>query len=447
MKKAGVLVLALLVSAWIGMAERATGSGEGRKTLSPIQPRVIGSDFFGIHFHRLQLLPNEQAVPTDWPALDFGMLRLWDSRTRWADIEPNKGDWRFGRLDYYVNEASARGVKVLYTLGSTPQWASARPEEGCSYYPNGCSAEPRSMEDWREYVRVVARRYRGKICCYEVWNEPDFAGPPKDPKKRGGFYTGSVAGMVEMTRIAREVLGEEDPEAILFSPAVVNGPHERLDKFLAAGGREHVQGIAYHFYAWNDENRMLREIEAVRAVMQKNGLAHLPLWSTEAGVEVHELNKPLPPAIKTRITREEAAALMARQVVLAAFAGLDKYFYYAWDSDKSGMVDRTGRFHPSSDTMLLVQRWLIGSSPDRCEIQEGRPTVCWGEKDAKPFAIVWNPESTDVVEVPVPMGLHMTTRQVAVPRWIGATQDDMKPDSMLATPNPAFYTFERTPQQ
>lgn len=147
MKKWGVLVLAALQLAWIGMPGTATGSRAHKKTLSQPQPRVIGADLFGIHFHRLQLLPNEQAVPTAWPPLGFGMLRLWDSRTRWADIEPTRGDWRFNRLDYYVNEAAARGVKVLYTLGSTPQWASARPEEGCSYYPNGCSAEPRSMED------------------------------------------------------------------------------------------------------------------------------------------------------------------------------------------------------------------------------------------------------------------------------------------------------------
>ncbi len=447
MKKWGVvLVLAGMLLAWIGLAGRATGSLADKKTLSPPQARVIAADFFGIHFHRLQLSPNQQGVPTVWPPLNFGMLRLWDSGTRWADIEPTRGDWRFGRLDYYVNEAGVHGAKVLYTLGSTPKWASARPEERCGYYPHGCAAEPRSMEDWREYVRVVARRYRGKICCYEVWNEPDFSGPSKDPKK-SAFYTGSVADLVEMARIARQVLHEEDPDAVLFSPAIVNGPLNRLDKFLAAGGRDYVQGISYHFYAFNDESRMLREIEAVRDVMRKNGLAHLPLWSTEAGVEVYAPNEPMPPDIKTRITREEAAAMMVRQIALAAFAGLDKYFYYAWDSDKSGMVDRAGQPHPSRDAMLLVQRWLIGATPDHCEIQDGQPTVCWGEKDTKPFAIVWNPTTANAVEVPVPAGLRITTRQVAVPRWVAASQDVVGARSMLATQNPAFYTFERiTPQ-
>lgn len=262
----------------------------------------------------------------------------------------------------------------------------------------------------------------------------------------GGFFTGSVTEMVEMTRIARQVLREEDPDALLFSPAIVNGPHNRLDKFLAAGGREYVQGIAYHFYAWNDENRMLREIAAVRAVMEKNGLSHLPLWSTEAGVEVHEQGMPLPQGTKTRITREEAAAMMARQIVLAAFAGLDKYFYYAWDNDRTGMVDREGQPHPSRDAMLLVQRWLLGARPDRCEIKDGQPTQCWGEKDAKPFAIVWNPKTSDFIDVSLPKGLRIASRQVAVPHWIGGAPN-AETNGMLATPNPAFYTFERIAPQ
>lgn len=425
------------------MAAMAGATPSMGKTLSPPAPRALDAGFFGIHFHRLQLAPGEKALQTVWPPLNFGMLRLWDSRTRWADLEPVRGQWQFGRLDYYVNEARVHGAQVLYTLGSTPRWASARPDEPCSY-GKGCAAEPRAMDYWREYVRSVARRYRGKICCYELWNEPKFSDIARD-KKFQQFFTGSIASMVEMARIARQVLDEEDASAMLLTPGFVNGP-DRLDLFLSAGGGRYVQGIAYHFYA-NDENRMLSEIEAVRALLHRHGLQGLPLWSTEAGVEVHVAGGALERAFKSRITREEAAAMMVRQIVLNAFAGTDKYFYYAWDNDFSGMVDRAGRFHPSRDAMILVQRWLIGAKPERCDIEEGRATVCWGKKDGSPFAIVWNPASADAVELPLPKGLRIATRQVAVPRWREPAQPAAGADSLVATPNPAFYTFERMAQQ
>lgn len=407
------------------------------QTLMPGRTTVIDAGFFGIHFHRLKLMPGEKGIDTVWPALNFGMLRLWDSRTRWADIEPARGDWRFERLDFYVDQAFERGARILFTLGSTPRWASARPDEPCSY-GKGCSAEPASLEYWREYVRVMARRYKGRICCYEVWNEPDFSGSPK-----AGFYTGSVETLVEMSRIAKQVLQEEDPDALLFSPAFVNGPRHRLNKFLAAGGREHVQGIAYHFYAWDDERRMLREIEQVRAVMKANGLAHLPLWSTEAGVEVVAPDQPLPSGIKQYITRQEAAAMMVRQIVLVAFAGVEKYFYYAWDSDTFGMVDRAGQAYPSRDAMLLVQRWLRGATLDRCELRNPGPTVCWIEKDKQRLAIVWNPDSAESLEIPVPTGMRIDSRQSAVPAWTPDKSVAVRSDVMLASPNPTLYAFER----
>jgi hypothetical protein len=404
--------------------------------------REIPRDYFGIHFHRLVLSPGEKAIQTVWPPFNFGMVRLWDSRTRWADIEPQRGNWQFSRTDYYVNEATERNVKVLYTLGSTPRWASARPDEPCSY-GMGCAAEPSSFEYWRQYVQTVVRRYRGRICCYELWNEPDFSGPPKDPSRSGGFYTGSASQMVEMARIASQVIREEDPNAMLLSPGFVNGINNRLEPFLAAGGQNYIQGVAYHFYVGNDESRLLRDIKTIRSLMTKYGVGNLPLWNTETGIEVYEPGEPLPPSYKVRITREEGAALMTRQIVLGAFAGLDHYSYYTWDNDKSGMVDRAGNFRPARDSMLLIQRWLLGAKLSYCEIDTARFTLCWGEKDSNPFAIIWTASHSDKLELPVPDGLVVTSRQEAVPRWISAEKAQLANNKMVATANPAFYQFLR----
>lgn len=435
--KGGWLVSLLVLTS---LSAVAIGIPSDKRELSPGRSVTLEPAFFGIHFHRLLLMQGEQAISTQWPPLLFGVLRLWDSRTRWADVETENDVWRFVRLDHYVNEAQARGVKVLYTLGSTPAWASARPDEPCSY-GRGCAAEPRSLDDWRDYVRTVAQRYRGRICCYELWNEPKFVDFPRD---RGvtQFFSGSVADMVSMARIAREVLDEVDPEALLLTPGFVNGP-DRLDRFLAAGGSRHVQAVAYHFYAWNDEDRMLREIDAVRGIMKKHGLQTLPLWSTEAGVEVHPSGEPLPPGVPVRIGREEAAARMVRQVVLAAFAGLDKYFYYAWDNDRSGMVDRAGRFLPARDAMLLVQRWLLGAQLERCERPAGRPTLCWGMKEGRHFAIAWNPDGAAMRQVQVPEGWRVVARQAAVPGWQETQAGAPEPTIMRVGANPVFHILER----
>lgn len=434
------LSIGLVICATAGLAAASVPAVQVERDVTP--------SFFGVHFHRLRLMPNEKAVPTRWPPLRFGYLRLWDSHTRWADLEPEPGQWQFERLDHYVAEAERRGVKVLLTLGSTPRWASQRPQEPCSYWPSGCAAPPSAMADWANYVRVLANRYRGRICCYELWNEPDFSGPPASAGRPVGFFSGGVDDMVEMTRVAHEVLREADPEAKLFGPGFVNGVGNRLAPYLRAGAGVYLDGIAYHFYAWYDEARLLKEIDEVRALMVREGLSHLPLWSTEAGVEVFAQAEALPPGAYRRVSRSEAAAMLARQIVLAAAAGIDAYFYYAWDNDRSGMVDRAGRPLPAYDAMLLVQRWLIGTRLLGCELTRARATVCRGVQDDSPIAIVWNAHDDGVTTVPVPAGQRVVSRQYAVPGWPVAGNDGAPPaDVFHAAPNPAFYVLEEIPLQ
>ena len=137
--------------------------------------------------------PRGQSCPS-------GAGGLWDAYVTWPNLEPARGKWDFSRLDKYVAIAEKRGVSILLPLGLTPAWASARPAEASNYKP-GNAAEPSNLELWRNYVRTVASRYKGRIRTYELWNEPNI------PK----FFSGSVDMLVKLTQIAREELKKVDP--------------------------------------------------------------------------------------------------------------------------------------------------------------------------------------------------------------------------------------------
>lgn len=382
------------------------------------QSKKITAEYFGLHFHRLVLRPNEKAIVTQWPQLQVGSVRLWDSTVRWADIVPTAGQWNFERLDKYVDLAEEHHASILYTLGSTPQWASARPDEKCPY-GLGCAAEPVRMAHWEEYVRQVAQRYRGRIKTYELWNEPHFSDFVRDRNKLG-FYTGSVANMVEMAGIARKVLDEVDPEAKLTTPGFVSGS-EHLDMFLAAGGKQYIQGVTFHFYANSAENFAKKVLE-IRSGMEKNGVGVLPLWNTEAGLEVWDEEK-LPPGT-VRLTRNDAAAMTAQFLVLGAAVGLDRYYYYAWDNDRSGMVDRSGKHLPAYKAFAQVEKWLIGATMTGCESFNSKVVACNGSKDKRNFKIVWS-DKPQTQAISVPQGLRFAGQETlmgeSVPKFKVAT--------------------------
>jgi len=360
-------------------------------------PRVLNPSYFGTHFHRLGHAERNFAA-TAWPASPIGALRLWDSRTRWADLEPAPGRFRFDRLDAHVALAQAHGAPILLVLGSPARWASARPDEAGPYGP-GSAAEPRSFDDWERYVGAVARRYKGRIAQYELWNEPYFSDLPRDRGHAGAFFTGSVATMVELARRTRAVLEREDPRAGLLTPGFVGAPH-RLDMFLAAGGGRYVDAVAYHFYA--DDDRGLLELHAeVRAVMAKHGLARAPLYNTESGFALAD--------------RRQAAALLARAMLLSAFAGVDRFYQYAWDNGRMGMLLEDGRTTtPSLAAFESVRRWLAGTTLRGCRMQPAQVVRCEGERDGARVFIAWRAVGVGSAELVLPPELDPVSAEHAI---------------------------------
>jgi len=348
--------------------------------------RVLDAQYFGTHLHRLVPVAEPNPRTTPWPAGQIGALRLWDTTTRWADLEPVPGAFRFERLDAYVSAAQARQASLLMVLGSAPRWASARPNEPGPYGP-GSAAEPVRLDDWDRYVSAVVRRYKGRIKEYELWNEPYFSDLPADRGHPGAFFTGSVATMVELARRTRAALDREDPQAVLLTPGFVGGV-QRFDMFLSAGGARYVGGVAYHYYA-DDDREFIKLHRDIRAVMARHGISHLPLYNTESGFAARDDDPPVADgaALPDRVM---AAALLSRSLLLGAFLGIDRFYQYAWDNGRSGMLmARTLAPTPSAQAFAAVRRWLLGTTLQGCRMAEADTVQCTGTRDGARLLVAW----------------------------------------------------------
>ena len=117
-------------------------------------PQIVPRVSFGMHMHRVD-------AGTPWPNIPFGTWRLLDAYVNWLNLQPARDRWDFAKLDRYVSLAENARVEILLPLAYAPAWAPARPTEPGPYGP-GTAAEPANLEDWRNYVRTVASRYRGR---------------------------------------------------------------------------------------------------------------------------------------------------------------------------------------------------------------------------------------------------------------------------------------------
>ena len=355
--------------------------------IEPMTPAsVLDARYFGTHLHRLVPVAEPHPRTTPWPAGQIGALRLWDSSTRWADLEPTRGVFRFERLDAYVAAAQSQGASLLMVLGSVPRWAATRPDEPGPYGP-GSAAEPLNLDDWDRYVSAVVRRYKGRIASYELWNEPYFSDLPADRGHTSAFFTGSVATMVELARRTRAVLDRDDPQAVLLTPGFVGGV-QRMDMFLAAGGARYVGGVAYHFYADGDRE-FIKLHRDIRAVMARHGISRLPLYNTESGFAARD--DDLPAAGGAAMPdRAMAAALLSRSMVLGAFLGIDRFYQYAWDNGRSGMLmAHTLTPTPSRQAFAATRRWLLGTTLQGCRMASVDTVQCAGTRDGARLLVAW----------------------------------------------------------
>lgn len=337
------------------------------------QEQATTSPFFGMHIHRA-LYSNAKDDERAWPKVRFGAWRLWDAGVTWLDLEPKKDQWRFEKLDRYVALAERHSVKILLTLGQTPRWASARPNEA-GPYENGCAAEPREIADWESYVRTVVTRYKGRIETYELWNEPDFA-----QLKPRGFYSGTPEKMVELAMVAYRVIKEIDPRAIVATPAVV-AEVERLEPYFRAGGHLFADVVAAHFYVWPPEH-LVSMIRKFKSLMGKYGLQEKELWNTESGFLIENPGQKVKPSMAAGVfsrvlTAKEAGVNLAQSLMLSRAFGITRNYWYAWDNFDMGLaMDNDGTPNAAGLAYDHVVSWIDSAKSVRCTLSVNQIWIC-----------------------------------------------------------------------
>ena len=397
-----LVALALVVGSAVGQGQPATFTGAS----GPV-PR----EYWGLHIHRAGSLGR-------WPAA-FGAWRLWDARVAWPNLEPNPGQWRFDALDEYVEMAREHRVEILLPLGMSPSWASARPTEVSSYSP-GATAEPADLQRWRDYVRTVAQRYKGRVRHYEIWNEPNLK----------QFYTGSTAAMVDLAREAFQTLKAVDPDIVVVSPAATErGGIAWLDEYLRRGGAQYADVIGYHFYvAPMEPEAMVPMIRDVQQMLRRHGV-NKPVWNTESGWMIPSNQKAVSPrggtGIYSRILNEDdAAAFVARACVLNWASGVERLYWYAWDNFLMGLVEPDGRtVKPAGRAYQNVQDWMTGARVRECQSGPGAVWTCQVTRDAGNDAwIVWSPNTKSEFAVPSAWRVHRVRTLAGETRALEAKQ-------------------------
>ncbi|HEY0514907.1 MAG TPA: beta-galactosidase [Thermoanaerobaculia bacterium] len=240
---------------------------------------------FGVNIHAPQgaelaaELDRVKAAGIGWVRIDFV----------WAAVEPQKGRYDWRGYDALAAAARARGIQIYATLAYTPAWATDGPE---------LTGVPRNPDDWRRICFRAAKRYRGRIVYWGLWNEPNLK----------QFWSGSRDQYIDVIlKTGADAIHSGNPAAKVGGPdlahLVSNGAvwYDWLRTSLMVAG-DRLDFIAHHLYDSSGNSDVTNKLAAstlfggqpglwqyvapsVREVLESTGWTNKPFWLTETGWE------------------------------------------------------------------------------------------------------------------------------------------------------------------
>ena len=214
-------------------------------TIVPKASKDIKKSRIGLGFEKLDrdVFDPEKAYPyvaqtgVKWARLQSG----------WQRTEKEKGVYDFAWLDSVVDNLIAIGVEPWLCLcyGNQLYTEMAKAHFGAV----GCVPihTQEERDAWRNYVQATVSHFKGRIRCYEVWNEPD--------AMHGWKHGPSGTELGEFTIATAKACKEADPDCkvIGFCTCRTNRFHF-IEELCETGVCDYLDSISYHCYSIHDQD-------------------------------------------------------------------------------------------------------------------------------------------------------------------------------------------------
>jgi hypothetical protein len=282
------------------------------------------------------ILPQESGEGGFWGIADLWGLTAMTSRFNTDDAILLKRlgvpgvryfvDWRSMRrtddwgvvwkqMDSILEAAQHAGIDVLPVLVVAPEYAVKNVD--------GEEMDRARIPDdqsWRDFVRAVGERYRGRIKHWEIWNEANVK----------GFWNGSSEEYAVKLDAAYEILKKIDRANIIVSAGTSGVDVDWVKQLLSKTDR--FDALAVHTYrstppevgsvlARHYGGKSLdKDIQSLRAILSNDK----PIWITETGLNTRKGGKRL----FEPISELEQAAMLVRHAVIAKSQGVGRGYWW-----------------------------------------------------------------------------------------------------------------------
>lgn len=240
-------------------------------------PMGMGVYLYRLSAHRPEFMEEQAAL-----ARKMGVKWSREEFT-WNRVEPQKGlkDWSL--YDRLIDVHHQNGISVFGLLAYWSRFTEPYTEQG--------------IEDYCEqFVRPTVRRFKDRVHCWEVWNEPNIF-----------FWAGPKEMYTKLLIRAYDTIKEEDPQATVLGCVTAGIDIDFINQVIKQGGK--FDAVSIHPYRSDlDEGGYIRELQELSELVDGR-----PIWISEIG---------FPTQIWGGISESEQAALAVRFYLASMASGV-----------------------------------------------------------------------------------------------------------------------------
>ena len=242
---------------------------------TPRDTRQIPASKIGIGFETLdRFMFDPERV---YPFLEKLGAKWARVQTGWSRCEKVRGIYDFGWLDEIVDRLRAIGVQPFFSVsfGNQLYMPDAPHESAVGQVPLYYGDETRLA--WTAYVRALAKNFKGRVACWEVWNEPNIPQFWQPVKCNGRDYA-------ELVRLTAEAVRAEIPDATIIGGAMSKMDPLFLEDSLKAGMAGVIDAFSFHPYQSIPELNLQNMRDFVRRMLDTYGKGRrIAIWQGENG--------------------------------------------------------------------------------------------------------------------------------------------------------------------
>jgi hypothetical protein len=253
--------------------------------------------------------------------LGFTWTRLHDCSllTKWFATEPEPG--QFSWHDDVAAAVRKGGLNILGLADDAPKWAET---------PGGTNVI--DLAAWGRYCEAIARRYRGTIDHWEIWNEPYM------PRS---FLDGTQQQFGEAMQVAHAAFKRGNPDCkVLGWCTDITNP--KWGAQIPPEARACIDAFTFHNYIYSlcggGTLPLLAELPEHRKQFGSN--TNKECWNSEGTngeLPANSFYTFLPSPLFSADKNARAAAFASRVWLEQAKVGVDKFFVYTMHNVDSPM--------------------------------------------------------------------------------------------------------------